>query len=168
MKETDHASCLSFSHNVNLISFGDDNVLNISDNVIDLFNQNSIAKGYAAIGMTYTDESKGTDTVPYRALSEVSFLKRDFRFDRGLRVYQAPLVMDTIMEMCNWTRGDVEDEETVHINVETALMELSLHPQEIFQQRSQQILRACRKCLKVQPKFCSYLEYRNSNYDKLF
>lgn len=168
MRDTEYANCISFSRFVNLISFGDDNVLNISDEVISLFNQNSIAVGYASIGMTYTDESKGTDTLPYRSLSDVSFLKRSFRFDNGMKVYQAPLAMDTIMEMCNWTRGDLDVEENVLVNVETALMELSLHPQEIFQLRSQQILRACRKHLDVQPKFCSYLEYRTLNYDKNF
>jgi hypothetical protein len=166
MQNSDHSSCAAFSRYVNLISFGDDNILNISDAVIDEFNQTTIAEGYRRIGMTYTDESKSVDVVAYRSLEEVSFLKRAFRWDNATFTYKAPLQMETIMEMCNWIRGDMDLEETVNVNVETALMELSLHPQQIFQEKSSQILRACRKCLEQQPKHSSYLEYCASSYDK--
>jgi hypothetical protein len=166
--ESDLAGCRMFSRHVNMISFGDDNVLNISDEAISVFNQNSIAVAYAQIGMVYTDETKGTDPLPYRSLSDVSFLKRQFRVDKVMKQYVAPLAMDTIMEMCNWIRGDVDESESTLVNVETALMELSLHSEEVFKQRTNQILRACRKELREQPQFCSYMDYKTSSYDKYF
>jgi hypothetical protein len=168
MEGTEYYGCRIFRQHVNLISFGDDNVLNISDEVIDLFNQTSIAQGYASIGMVYTDESKGIDTAPYRKISEVSFLKREFRMDRISKMYLGALSIDTIMEMCNWIRGDLNGVENINANIETAFMELSLHSQTIFNDKSSQILAACRKHLEIQPQFSSYQEYRNSSYDKYF
>jgi hypothetical protein len=166
MENTDLYGCRMFTRHVNMISFGDDNVLNISDLAVELFNQNSIADAYAIIGMTYTDEVKGVDPAPFRSLAEVQFLKRSFSMDPLTHQYIAPLVMDTIMEMCNWVRGDVNMEESTLINVEVALMELSLHSRDIFDKRTNQILRACRNKLGQQPQFSSYMDYRTSSYDK--
>lgn len=71
----------NFRKHVNLITFGDDNVLNISNEAVVFFNQNTIAQAYSTIGMTYTNESKTESNVPFRSLDDVGFLKRAFRWD---------------------------------------------------------------------------------------
>lgn len=53
-----------FDDNVYLITYGDDNVCNISSNVVDVFNQNSVIRGMSRYGLTYTSEKKDEVDVP--------------------------------------------------------------------------------------------------------
>nr|QUS52717.1 hypothetical protein 1 [Mute swan feces associated picorna-like virus 16] len=134
----------SFRDNVSMISYGDDNVVNIKRQIIDRFNQYSISARYSEIGMTYTDESKGkNELVKSRALSEVEFLKRGF-IERNGR-FDAPLSLDTILEMVYWVRGELDHDELCISNCENAYLELSLHSPEVFELWTQRIAKACRK-----------------------
>jgi hypothetical protein len=132
-KDTTYYGMPNFRKHVNLITFGDDNVLNITDEATSFFNQESIASGYEIIGMKYTNESKTATVVPYRTLGEVSFLKRGFYWDNDKKLWRAPLQLDVIMEMCNWIRGTLGVEEATVMNCETAFMELALHPRSVFE-----------------------------------
>lgn len=122
-----------FNENVSMVSYGDDNVINISDKIIGWFNQNTITDGYAQIGMTYTDEAKtGEAMADYRSIGEVAYLKRNF--DQRGRRWFAPLALDTVLEMCNWRRGDIDPVSATQVNCEMAIMELSLHTKDVWNQ----------------------------------
>ncbi|DAZ87487.1 TPA_asm: non-structural polyprotein [Strongylocentrotus intermedius associated picornavirus 1] len=166
MAHTEYAALSNFSKYVNMISFGDDNVLNINDLVIDDFNQLTIAEGYAQIGMTYTDEGKTGELVKYRKLEDVKFLKRGFRLEDG--VILAPLELDVIMEMCQWVKTDVNTVDNTLTNVETAMRELSLHPREVFDECKADLLQACRKHLPRQPETLTYENHRLQDFDAYF
>ncbi|APG78529.1 hypothetical protein 1 [Wenzhou picorna-like virus 28] len=166
MAGTQHAALSNFSKYVNMISFGDDNVLNINDLVIDRFNQLTIAEGYAQIGMTYTDEGKTGEMVKYRALEDVKFLKRGFRYEKG--VYLAPLELDVVMEMCCWVKTDVNTIDNTITNVETAMRELSLHPKDVFTKCKADLLQACRKHLPRQPETLTYEDHRLQDFESYF
>lgn len=128
-------NCLSaFSEHVYLIVFGDDNVFCVSSEKVDIFNQNTISEQMKTIGLTYTDELKNEGDVPMRSLYEVSFLKRKFRVDNFLsKRHVAPLELNVILEMPMWTKKKRSDrDQIVRDNVDTALMELALHPKKIF------------------------------------
>jgi hypothetical protein len=129
----DFRTMKAFNANVAMVSYGDDNCINISDEVSEFFNQLTIADGYEQIGMVYTDELKSGEMVPYRTLSEITYLKRAFKWDEEEHQYLAPLDLGVVLEMINWVRGDFDLEERTIENMETSAFELSLHGREVFE-----------------------------------
>lgn len=149
----------TFKECVSMISYGDDNVVNIKRQIIDRFNQYSISDRYSEIGMTYTDESKGkNELVKYRALHEVEFLKRGF-IERNGR-FDAPLTLETVIEMVYWVRGDLDQDELCISNCENAYLELSMHDKETFSLWTQRIYNACRK-QNLHPTLHTYDSFRH-------
>jgi hypothetical protein len=166
MRDTENAALTNFSKYVNMISFGDDNVLNISGAVLDQFNQITIAAGYDQIGMTYTDEGKTGELVKSRRLADVKFLKRGFRYEDG--VYLAPLELDVVMEMCQWVKTDANTVDNTITNVETAMRELSLHPRPVFNECKADLLQACRRVLPRQPETLTYDDHRLEDFSAYY
>lgn len=150
---------------VSMVSYGDDNIVNIADEVVEYFNQNTIAEGYEQIGMTYTDEHKSGVMAPFRSLAEISYLKRSFRWSEEDMEYLAPLNLDTILEMMNWVRGDLDQELSTLENVETACFELHLHGREVFDYWMPRVRAAC-SSFSIFPAFRTYREYREMELDK--
>lgn len=137
----DDPDCLAqFTEHVYLCCLGDDNVFNFSEECSGVFNQTTVSKHMAEIGLTYTDEMKNDTVVPFRPLSEVTFLKRSFRIEPSMDIYVAPLAMETILEMPFWTKKGPLRDSIVTDNVNTALMELSLHDPKVFNQWAPQII----------------------------
>jgi len=93
-----------FTDHVSMQAYGDDNVLNISDNVIEWYNQITISEALATIGMTYTDEAKTGELVQYRSLADIGYLKRQFKLNES-GIYQAPLDVTVCKEMPNWIKN---------------------------------------------------------------
>nr|UQB76004.1 non-structural polyprotein [Flumine dicistrovirus 24] len=72
----DEASLFKFSKNVYIIELGDDGIFNFSDACSEVFNQVTVSKFMAEIGLTYTDENKVEgQMVKWRTLEECTFLK---------------------------------------------------------------------------------------------
>jgi hypothetical protein len=86
-----------FWDNVRLMTYGDDNGMSISDDV-PWFNHISIAEVLGSIGVTYTTPTKEAIIEPYMKESEISFLKRTWRFDTDLNRYVAPLDEESILK----------------------------------------------------------------------
>nr|ASS83242.1 non-structural polyprotein [Israeli acute paralysis virus] len=133
-----------FGKHVSMVSYGDDNVINFSDEVCEWYNMETIAKAFETLGFTYTDELKGVNgEVPkWRSIKDVQYLKRKFRYDEQRKVWEAPLCMDTILEMPNWCRGGLDIQEGTKLNCENAIMELSMHEESVFNTWSKIIDRA--------------------------
>lgn len=145
-----------FWDDVYICSFGDDNIMNISDRV-PWFNQVSIAKAMLLFNQVYTDEAKTQDSaVFFRTLSEVSFLKRSFRFDNTLLRYVAPLCLDSVLETPNWYHESAERLNTQKTIVQNTLFELSLHSREVFDEWAPQIVEASRQNLSYVPPVVRY------------
>uniref|UniRef100_A0AAT9JFN1 RNA-directed RNA polymerase n=1 Tax=Periplaneta americana dicistrovirus TaxID=3032227 RepID=A0AAT9JFN1_9VIRU len=121
----------NFGEDVSMVSYGDDNVLNISERIIGWFNQETISREFANIGMIYTDETKTGAIVPKtRRLEEILYLKRRFEYRDG--VWLAPLELTTLLEETNWIRGDIDRVGCSKLNCEIACMELGMYPIEVF------------------------------------
>ncbi len=133
-----------FNQHVNMIAYGDDNALNISDECSKYFNQNTISSALAVIGLTYTSEAKGGSVPDYRSLNEITFLKRAFRFEKRVHRFIAPLDLSTLLEIPYWYHQGKTDTDTIKQNVDTALRELSMHDAQTFNIWSEKILRAAR------------------------
>jgi len=57
---------VSFDDVVSMVSYGDDNVINFSDSIVDWFNQLDVTEAYATFGMIYTDEAKTGKLIPLK------------------------------------------------------------------------------------------------------
>jgi hypothetical protein len=89
-------SCFDFKDNVHLITYGDDNGMNVNSKC-DWFNHKSISEALALINVTYTMADKISESVPYIHISDSSFLKRKFRFEHEVGRYVCPLDEDSII-----------------------------------------------------------------------
>lgn len=115
-------------------NYGDDDVWNISSEIIEWFNQETVTEAFRLLGMEYTDEMKTTGAVAKcRTLNEVSFLKRQFRWDSTQHRYRAPLSLDTILEMPMWVRGKVDMDPITSVTLQEAAHELAQHDRATFE-----------------------------------
>jgi hypothetical protein len=106
--------------------------------------------------MVYTDESKGQAMVPYKTIQEVTFLKRGFRYEPLLDRHVAPLDLDVVLELPCWTKKGLDWIQITKDNVDTSLIELSLHGEEVFNRWAPIILEASKKELKHVPIFATW------------
>nr|QJI52198.1 MAG: nonstructural polyprotein [Dicistroviridae sp.] len=151
-----------------MVSYGDDNVVNIADEIIGWFNQTTISQGYEDIGMIYTDEGKTGEASPeYRKLDQVAYLKRQF-IRRNERVWDAPLDLPVVMEMCNWVRGDIDKEESTLMNVECAIRELSMHPERVFREKKFLLTNALFDETGMYPRVFTYKQYLHERISKYY
>jgi hypothetical protein len=135
--------------------FGDDNLFSVSPVSLMFFNQTTITEDLKKLNLIYTSEDKKTNVAPFRKLSEVTFLKRSFRYDDYLDRYVAPLELEVILEMAYWTKLGVHYHEIQQQNVDTVLMELSLHDPIIFDTYAPRIIAAAQECLHYTPSCIS-------------
>lgn len=121
-----------FSVHTKLSANGDDHLLTITDKYLSIFNQNTITTAMADFGLTYTSEDKDDlNPPPSRPITEVTFLKRSFRYEPFYGRYCAPLKLETILEMPYWSKKKFYD--TIwRDNLENAVREMSLHEPEVF------------------------------------
>lgn len=117
-------------------------------------------------GMTFTHcskkENEGADT-----LDTVTYLSRMFVAGKF-----APLPIDTIVECTYWRRGEQFADEILVSTAECFFLELSHHPERIFNSLSRKLLEAIEKCPKarhllgvVQSKQRSYHYYQERKYN---
>lgn len=97
-------------------------------------------------GMDYTPADKSEDTRPYKTITEVSFLKRNFRrvdTAHGISpLYMCPADLESRLEMLNWTKSkgiDSGPEEAMVIT--DVLKELSMHGCRIYNEYAPKIIR---------------------------
>lgn len=84
------SECVTFKENVHLITYGDDNEMNVSLNC-SWFNHTAIQRVLASIEVVYTMADKDAPSEPFIHFSEVSFLKRKWVFEPEAEIWLAPL-----------------------------------------------------------------------------
>lgn len=129
MDQTPYATMSSFFENTSSIFYGDDFIMNIRPEVIDMYNQETITPILKKeLEMTMTDEAKTGEIVKARTLTEVSFLKRKFRFEELIQLWVSPIDIDVILDAPNWVR--LGNQLPLRICIDTlqgGIAELALH-----------------------------------------
>nr|UQB76009.1 non-structural polyprotein [Flumine dicistrovirus 43] len=125
-------SVVDFTKIVRAAVYGDDHDFSVREDYRTRFNESTICQFMAEIGLTYTNETKTGVNNELRPLWDITFLKRAFRLDDHINRIVAPLELDTVLEMVLWTKKRQDADKIVHDNVQTALLELSLHPTTTF------------------------------------
>lgn len=147
----------NFTKHVRHISYGDDNVTNISPEIIDWFNQLTITEAYTELGMVYTDEAKSEELVRARKIHEIAFLKRKFRWDVEQGRWRCPHSLDVITEMAMWVKRGANVYELTAEVLEEAMHELAQHDRETFNKFLPNFLEARKKVVQYWP--CTFLTY---------
>lgn len=148
-------SLRQFKVHTELSANGDDHLLSVSDKYLPTFNQNTITTAMAEYGMTYTSEDKeDKNPPPSRPITEVTFLKRSFRYEPFYGRYCAPLKLETILEMPYWSKKKFYD--TIwRDNLENAVREMSLHEPEVFNKWVPRMCEASYKLTQYVPEIVS-------------
>lgn len=142
-KEQGLPGTCDYRKHVNEIIYGDDDIKSVSADVLGWFNQLTITDALASFGLTYTDETKTGNILPWKTLQETAFLKRKFVIQND-GTFMAPMEIENILEITNWIRGKAKRASTIE-NCEQALMELALHPKQQYDYWSNRIREELRK-----------------------
>ena len=142
------------------VSYGDDNIIAIADSILVWFNQVKITAAFLTIGHEYTDEAKSGVIVPIRDISEIAYLKRKFVWDELANRYIAPLDLDVVLEIFQWTKKGLAADSITEANIDVSLRELCLHGKEVFDKYCQMLKRECIK-KGIAYRFYSYQEYKD-------
>lgn len=116
-----YCSVASFFDHVRAAVYGDDNLLSITAEVIDIFNQETISDYLQRYSITYTNESKSGVT-KYKPLLDATFLKNGFAHHQEYNHLMVPLMSETtIHELLNWTRIAPDQDELLLDNIHDSL-----------------------------------------------
>lgn len=142
-----------WDENVVDIDFGDDSITSVSETCSEFFNQHSLPDAYKQIGMIFTPASKSDEKEipPIRNISDLTFLKRGFRYESKIGRVVAPLELRVVLDMPYWTKID-NSREITEGNVDNTLEELALHGATIFDEWAPKIVKAAYERLHYVPK----------------
>lgn len=123
----------TFNLYVYLLTAGDDQAFSVHPDFKDLFKEATISESMKKIGFIYTSETKSTSfSDKLRDISEITFLKRRFVYDRIACRYIAPMDLETILEIPYWVKQGASAIADVETNLRILFEELSLHDGETF------------------------------------
>nr|ULG00058.1 MAG: hypothetical protein 1 [Locarnavirus sp.] len=103
-----------FKKFVHLLTYGDDNAMGVSE-VTPWFNHSAIQAYLATIGVEYTMADKESETRPYIHISEVSYLKRKWRWDEDVGAVVCPLEDTSIHKMLTICNPSDTDSQELHM-----------------------------------------------------
>lgn len=95
-------TAVGFKKEVKLMTYGDDNVMGCSNNV-PWFTHTTLANELNKMEVIYTMADKEAESVPYIHISEISFLKRTFRYDDDIGFFVCPIEEASIAKMLIWS-----------------------------------------------------------------
>ncbi len=133
-----------FDDNVRIMTYGDDNIVSVSPQVQDLFNQVTVTNALAKVGLVYTDAAKsGNDAKPFCDEGEISFLKRSFvRGEEGF--IRAPLELKSIHKMLliGVHSSKVQEEDRLSSVLLSSLLEMFQYGRDAFNEHRSRVV-AC-------------------------
>lgn len=123
----------SFFENCGIVAYGDDHIVSLPRWVLKFFNQQTIPRFMAKIGLGYTMEDKDRAVdVTHRLITEVTYLKRSFVWSDERQRWLAPISLDTVLESPMWMHKCPDWKAQTIVSVETQLKELSLHRKDVW------------------------------------
>lgn len=165
---TQYNTIEAFFEHVYACTYGDDVVVNISDEVIDWYNQDTLTSAMLRnFDIVFTDEKKTEGQVlKARTLSEVTFLKRSFVWNEYLQLYVAPMPEELLLDITNWVRSGSEDPRIITINNLKAVMcELSFISRECYNKHYDNFLKLINELCR-RTRTLAYLDSYTGYLDK--
>ncbi len=137
-------ACLpKFDKHIKPVVQGDDNGYATSSLYREKFTEDFIGRTVIDLGYTYTPEHKNSPLASeLRNLEDIEFLKRRFRYDKPSRRYDAALRLDSLLEQVYWTKKGEKSHKTTCDKVDSVILELSLHGEEVFNKYAPTLVQA--------------------------
>nr|WPR18312.1 MAG: RNA-dependent RNA polymerase [Crogonang virus 61] len=126
----------TFQDHVSLVTYGDDNIMSVHESA-SFFNHTSVQEALQTIGVEYTMPNKEQHSLPFVSISDVTFLKRSFRYDEILKSVVGPLEHDSISKMltsCVASKAFTAEQHMLSA-VRSAMDEYFWYGQTIFEDR---------------------------------
>ncbi len=139
--------CESFKRRVHLLTYGDDNIMNIHGDC-PWFTHSSISRVLSTIGITYTMADKDAASVPYIDIKDATFLKRRWRFDKDVGLFVAPLEEESIIRslmLCVESKSVPMELQCVDI-MDSACREWFYYGRETFEDKRKMLQNLIEKC----------------------
>jgi hypothetical protein len=152
---------------------GDDNIVTTSDDVKDHFNQVTVAHAMKEhLGLVYTSGAKDGVLKPFKPFEELTFLKRSFRRDATNQFakggWLAPLDFQSFLFSAYFTRAKANVGADIASNLEFALSELCMYPEEEWDRIAPKI-HACMSRFGFAPKYgytrAAYMQFMSRKTD---
>lgn len=143
-------SCVSFKAFVNLMTYGDDNIMGVSPN-IDFFTHTSIQSMLATIGITYTMAEKDKESVPFIHINDATFLKRKWRYDNDVGAYLCPLDEESLektLTVCVKSKTISREEQAV-ASMSSVCREYFFYGRDVFEEKRSMLMELVER-LKLQ------------------
>jgi len=131
-----------FQSLVHLMTYGDDNIMGISDSVVNRFNHVTIARALGDIGVVYTTADKTTIVNPTINIKDASFLKRNWVWHDELKVFGCVIEHDSIskrLTRCLHSKTYHKEFHSVEV-LTSALDDYFWYGKETFEHRRAQFL----------------------------
>lgn len=129
---------VGFWRNVSPVTYGDDNVVNVTDSISDVYNQREVARHMQEqFGLTYTPGRKDGVWEPVTTLNRVTFLKRGFR--RHNNEWLCPLELDSFLFTHYWCKNRKLERRIMRDVLDGALQELSMHDATVWDSYARKI-----------------------------
>jgi len=158
-------ACLAnFQDYVVLYTYGDDNISGVSLEA-PWFNQATVSAVLGKYGIVYTDDTKSKELLPYRHISEVTFLKRSWLQHDSYPWISAPLSLDSIfkaMQVCVASKTLTPQQQFIAV-MDSVNNEMFQHGPEAFKST-----RAILQKLLQHPRLSPYVgNYKLKRYYEL-
>lgn len=141
-----------FDKYVYFIVYGDDSNGAVSAVVREVFNEYTIQVYMAELGLTYTSDTKDSFATNHRKIQNITFLKRSFIFNKLEMIFVAPLNLEVVLYVPQWTKKGFMAHQITCDSVDTALRELALHGKCVFDKWAPVIINASYEHLNYYPK----------------
>jgi hypothetical protein len=163
----------TFKQRVHLMTYGDDNAMNVHPNA-KFFNHTAIAAELAKIKVTYTMADKHAESVPFVNIKDITFLKRSFvpvTERDGRKRVTCPLAWESIDKMltsCVVSKSVCPEKQAMD-SMRSAIGEFFQYGQEAFDvnvQKMHNIVEKCDlDCFVQESTFPSYSELLDAHFE---
>jgi len=143
----------NFKRDVIDLVYGDDTVNALkNDKYVDKLNAITMRNFFESIGMDFTTSTKGQIIKPFEDMTDITFLKRSFRFHNKLNKIVCPLDLKTLYSGLSWYDGNKDQNIVLRDKICSFQREIFLH-QDLYVND-----------LRILREFC---EEKNVYYDEL-
>jgi len=135
---------MDFTHNLVDFVQGDDKLCGTKPDLQVKITARIMSDYYESLGMTFTDGRKKKITVDSMNMTEVTFLKRSFRFHKKLGMIVAPLDYKTLTNMVMWYDSKKDEIEVMEGKLSVYQREMYLH-EDMYEEYQQYLVDMCAK-----------------------
>lgn len=167
-KDIEPQVCNFFSDVIDYV-YGDDKLNSIIRHT-DKLNAITMRSYFDSLGLGFTDASKKPIENEFQDISEVSFLKRSFRFHNLLGKVVCPLELEVLQSGLSWVDYTKDIELVMNSKIDNYQREIFLHPDrsELLLDFENRLLNCNRKLVKLPLSYLLELYSDESNYEPIF